>query len=73
MSECSKSVLYLHTPLCESSVSVKGNLDRKKITKNLDVAENRNFIRGSTKADFCWYSTVKFPVAEPYLSEDIGS
>ena len=73
MSECSKSVLYLPTPSCESSVSVKGNLDRKKVTKNLDVAETGNFIRGSTKAGFCWCSTVKFPVAEPYLSEDIGS
>ena len=33
MSECSKSVLYLHMPLGESSVSVKGNLDRKKSQK----------------------------------------
>ena len=34
----------LTLPSCESSVSVRGNLDRKKIAENLDFAENSYFL-----------------------------
>ena len=41
----------------ESSVIVKGYLDRKKIAKSLDFVENGNFFRVSTEAGFCLCST----------------
>ena len=38
---------------CELPVSVKRNLDRKKIAENLGFVENSNFVRGSAEAGFC--------------------
>ena len=51
-----KSVPSLPLPSWELLMSVKGNLDGKKITENLDFVENfvenSNFTRESTDASF---------------------
>ena len=41
----------LSLPLCESSVSVNGNLDRNR--NAVDFIGNSNFTRGSAEASFC--------------------
>ena len=56
--EESASPSFPFLPSCESLVSVKGNLDRKKIVENLDFVR-KNFIRKSTKAGVRGCSAVK--------------